>query len=61
MIRNQLLIYTEALSDVQSYVNVEMALDNYVETSSTASPYIIYRHRFEELKSPCSSYLINSI
>jgi len=52
MIRNQLLMYTEELSDVQSYVNAAMASDNYVEPAPTVSPYIIYRQLFEELKSP---------
>jgi hypothetical protein len=52
MVRNQLLIYTEELSDVQSYVNAAMASDNYVEPSPTASAYIIYRQLFKEPKSP---------
>ena len=37
MVRNQLLMYTEALSDVQSYVNVAMTSDNCVEPTPTAS------------------------
>jgi len=52
MVRNQLLMYTEALSDVQPYVNAAMASENYVEPAPNASPYIIYRQLFEELKSP---------
>jgi hypothetical protein len=52
IIRNQFLMYTEALGDVQSYVNAEITSDNYVEPAPTASPFIIYRHLFEELKSP---------
>ena len=60
MVRNQLLMYTEALSDVQTYVNVAMVSDNYVEPAPNASAYIIYRRLFEDLKSP-SSYLINTI
>ena len=61
MIRNQLLIYTEALSDVHSYVKAAMASENFVEPNPTASPYVIYRQLFEELKSPCSIYLIKMI
>jgi hypothetical protein len=45
-------MYTEALSDVQSYIIAAMASDNYVEPTPTASPYIIYHQFFEELKSP---------
>ena len=41
MIRNQLRLYIEALSDVQSYVKVTMASDNYVEPSPTAHKSII--------------------
>ena len=51
MVRNQLLIYTKALSDVQSYVNVAMASDNFVEPAPTAYKSIIYSQLFEELKS----------
>ena len=60
VLRNQLLKYTEALSDVQSYVKVAMASDNHVESAPTASPNIIYRQHFEKLKSTCTC-LINSI
>ena len=52
MIRNQLLVYTEASSDVQYYVNTAMTSDNYIEPAPTASPHVIYRQLFEELKSP---------
>jgi len=52
MITNQLLMYTEALSDVQAYVNAAMASENYVEPVPTASRSIIYSELFEELKSP---------
>jgi hypothetical protein len=48
----QLLMNTEALSDVQAYVNAAMASDNYVEPAPTASRSIIYRQLFEELKLP---------
>jgi hypothetical protein len=52
MVRKQLLMYTEALSDVQSYVNAAMASDSYVEPTPTASKSTIYRQIFEELKTP---------
>ena len=52
MFRNQLLMYTQALSGVQSYLNALMISDNYVEPAPTASSYIIFRQLFEELKSP---------
>ena len=52
MIRNQLLVYTEASSDVQSNDNAAMTSDNYIEPARTASPYVIYRQLFEDLKSP---------
>ena len=52
MIRNQLLMDTEALSDVQSYVKAAMSSENYVEHAPTVSPYIIFRQLFEELKLP---------
>ena len=51
MIRNQMLMYTEALGDVQDYVNVAMASDNYVERAPTASRSVTYRQLFE-LKLP---------
>jgi hypothetical protein len=38
MMKIQLLIYTEALSDVLSYVNAAIASENFVETHPTASP-----------------------
>jgi len=47
-----LLIYTEALGDVQTYVSAALASGNYVEPAPTASKYIIYSQIFEELKSP---------
>ena len=52
MIRNQLLMYAEASGDVLSYVNAAMTSDNYIEHAPTASPHVIYRQLFEELKSP---------
>ena len=52
MITNQLLMYTEALDDVQAYVNAAMASGKYVEPAPTASRSIIYSQLFEELKSP---------
>ena len=52
MITNKLLMYTEALSDVQAYVHAAMASENYVEPAPTASISVIYRQLFEELKSP---------
>ena len=36
MVKNQLFIYTEALSFVQAYENAAMASENYVETATTA-------------------------
>ena len=52
MITNQLLVYTEALGDVQAYVNAAMDPDSYVEPVPTTSRSNIYRQLFEELKSP---------
>jgi hypothetical protein len=52
MITNQLIVYTEAMGDVQAYVNAAMASDSYVEPAPTSSKSIIYRQLFEELKSP---------
>ena len=52
MITNQLPMYTEALGDVQAYVNAAMASGKYVEPAPTASRSIIYSQLFEELKSP---------
>jgi len=52
MIKNQLLMCTEALGDFQAYVNAGMASGNYVEPTPTASKSIIYSQPFEELKSP---------
>ena len=43
MVRIQLLTNTEALSDVQSYVNFAMVTDKYVEHTQNASTYVIYR------------------
>ena len=47
IITNQLLTYTDALGDVQSYINVAMAYDSYVETAPTASKSILYSQLFE--------------
>ena len=47
MIKYKLLMYTEALSDVEAYVNAAMAPDNYVEPAPTASRSSIYRQHFE--------------
>ena len=52
MVTNQLLVYTETLGDVQTYVNAAMVSDSYVEPAPTAPRYIIYRQLFEELNSP---------
>jgi len=52
MVRNQLLMYTEALGDVHSYVTAAMASDNYVEPAPTAYISVVYRQLYEELKSP---------
>jgi len=46
-----MLMYTEALGDVQSYVNAAMASDYYVDPALTANWSVIYRLHFEELKS----------
>ena len=54
MIRNQLIMYTETLMDV----NAVMGSENFVEPAPTASPYVIYRQNFEELKSPVQ-YTLN--
>ena len=45
-------MYTEALGDVQAYINAAMASGNYVEPARTASKSIIYSQIFEELKPP---------
>ena len=50
MVMNQMIMYTEALSDVQAYVNAAMASDNCVEPSPIACRSISYRQLFEELK-----------
>jgi len=50
-VRNQLLMYTEALSDVLSYVNATMASDNYVEPTPNAHGSVVHCQIFEELKS----------
>jgi len=47
-----MLTYTEALSEVQAYINAAMASENYVEPAPTASKSVIYRQLFEELKPP---------
>jgi len=52
MITDQLVVYNEALSDVEDYVNAAMALENNVEPDPTAFKSDIYRELFEELKSP---------
>jgi hypothetical protein len=49
-ITNQLLVYTEALGDVQAYVNAAMISDCYVEPAPTVSRAVIYRRLFEDLK-----------
>ena len=46
MIKNQLFMYTDALSDVQAYINAAMASETYVEPAPTASRSIIYRQLF---------------
>ena len=51
-ITNQLIVYTEALGDVQAYFNAAMASDSYVEPFPTSSKSIIYRQLFNELNSP---------
>ena len=52
MMTNQLLMYTEALGDVQVYVNTAMASNSYVDPAPTSFRSIIYRPLFEEFKSP---------
>jgi hypothetical protein len=52
MIRKQMSMYTEALSDVQAYVNTAMTSENYVEPAPTACSSVIYRQLFEELRLP---------
>jgi hypothetical protein len=51
-ITNQLSMYSEALGDVQAYVNTTMASCDYIEPPPTASKSIIYRQLFDELESP---------
>ena len=40
-------MYTEALGNVQAYVNAAVASGNYVEPAPTASKSIIYSQLFE--------------
>ena len=52
MITNQLIVYTEALGDLQAYLYASMASHGYVDPAPTSSKSIIYRQLFVELKSP---------
>ena len=45
-------MYIEALGDAQANVNAAMTSCMYVELAPTVSKSIIYRHLFEEPKSP---------
>jgi hypothetical protein len=51
MVHNQLLSYTEALSDLMTYVSSALQSSTYVEPSPTANKSILYYQMFEELKS----------
>jgi hypothetical protein len=51
MVHNQLIRYTEALSDVMTYVSSVLQSTTYVEPSPTANKAIMYYQLFEELKS----------
>lgn len=47
---NQQIQYTEALSDVMTYVTATLTSSNYVVPGPNASKNILYPQLFEELK-----------
>ena len=50
MIRNRLIRYTEAMSDVINYVLTAIGSTSYVEPPTNASSNILYFQLFEEIK-----------
>ena len=50
MVKNQLIKYIEAMSDVINYVLSSISSNTYVEPSSDANKNILYYQLFEELK-----------
>jgi len=50
MIQNQLIKYTEAMSDVINYVLTALGSTSYVEPPANASENILYFQLFEEIK-----------
>ena len=50
MIQNQLIKYTEAMSDVINYVLTAIGSASYVEPPADASKNILYYQLFEEIK-----------
>ena len=51
MIRNQLIRYTEAMSDVINYALTVIGSTSYVEPPADANKNILYYQLFEEIKS----------
>ena len=50
MIQNQLIKYTEAMSDVINYVLTAIGSTSYVESPANASKNILYYQLFKEIK-----------
>ena len=57
MVQNQLIKYTEAMSDVMNYVLSSIRSNTYVEASSDANKNILYYQLFEELKAICRKHV----
>ena len=51
MIQNQLMFYTDAMTDVIDYINTAHDSVTFVVPSSTANKSINYYQLFEEIKS----------
>jgi len=50
MVQNQLIKYTEAMSDVMNYVISALSSSTYVEPSADANKNFLYYQLFDELK-----------
>jgi len=50
MVENQLLKYSEAMSDVMNYVLTTLNSTSYVEPSANASKNFLYYQLYEEMK-----------
>ena len=50
MVKNQLIKYTEAMSDLMNYVLSSISSNTYVEPPSDANKNILFYQLFEELK-----------